>query len=129
MSHGFLYTVLVYPGENGLVAANVFAAPVMPDPAIATNQVQWVHASADGGALDVYLDGMLVAPNMQAGNVRVHSPYAIGSYVLSVRNAGLPPTSTPAYESSITLSGETVTLVMRGSLAEGTFGVVAARRF
>lgn len=127
LRHGFLYTVLVAPNGDGTINASLLEAPVLPSPS--SSNVQWVHAASAAGPLDVYLDGVLVAPNVQPGDVLVHSPYEVGAYVLSVRNAGLPASSAAAFEGSLAFSGETITLMLTGSFAEGTFAIEALEDF
>lgn len=123
LSSGFLYTILALPAADGAVEAVLLSAPVLPQPGIATTQVQLVHAASAAGPLDVYFDNAAVVPNIVAGDVVVHAPYPTGNYTLSVRNAGIPANATPAAELPISISGDAVTLVLSGNLSDGTFRV------
>lgn len=123
MASGFLYTLLFYQNPDASLAVSVLSTPVLPDPNAPTTVVQWVHASASAGPLDVYIADTLIAPNVNVGEIIPHAPYASGTVTVRLRNAGLPASAAPAYETTLDLSGEAVTVVASGDLGEGTFAL------
>lgn len=125
MATGFLYTLLFYENPDATRTVSVLRTPVLPDPNVPTTYVQYVHASGSAGPVDVYVNDALAVPNLVPGEIVPHAPFVSGSATISLRNAGLPASAAPAFETTLDIAGSAITLVAKGELGEGTFALEA----
>lgn len=121
MAAGYLYTLLFYQNPDESYGVSVLTAPTLPDPAVPVTYVQMVHASASAGPLDVYSGDTLIIPHLTVGEIIPHVPYTSGEVTIRLLNAGLPSSATPAYETTLMIAGDAVTVLASGDLSEGTF--------
>lgn len=80
---GMLYRLVVLDGDAGTL---MLAAPV--NAPADTVGLRVAHAIIGSPAVDVYVDNMLLVPNLEPGTMTQHIPVALGSYEVSVRAAG-----------------------------------------
>ncbi len=69
----------------------------------ATVLVRLVHAVPGAGAVDVYADGNLIAPNFEFAQATPHLAFPAGDHVLAVRGAGEDPANPAILEEIISL--------------------------
>ena len=62
-----------------------------------------VHAVPGAGAVDVYADGNLIAPNFEFATATPHLAFPAGDHVLALRGAGDDPSGPAIFEQTISL--------------------------
>ena len=89
--------------------------------------VRVVHASADAPAVDITLDGVVVAADVTFGQATDYFALPAGSYNLGVNIAG---EATPVVEATLTLqAGQAFTAVAMGAADDGEQGPLAVNVF
>ncbi len=83
----------------GLSAPSASAAQVTDNV-----QVRFVHALADGGSVDIYVNDNLVVPGADFGDATPHLRLPTGEHIITLRAAGSPATSAAIYSETINLT-------------------------
>ncbi len=109
------YSIVAY-GTPSLPNILVLASPAQP---VATSSgLRIVHGVADGPAVDVYLNDVLVAPALEFTDSTVVMPIPAGDYEASLLPAG-EADGTPVATSSLTLDSGVALTVVAVSTVEG----------
>ena len=99
LSAGMFYRLVVLDGDPNAV---LLAAPVLAD--ADSVYVSVAHAIPDAPAVDVYVDDLLVIPNLPALSITPFVALPLGSYELGVRPAGSDTSVAPIASTSVDLS-------------------------
>ena len=81
-----------------------------------SSRLRFLHAVPGGPAIDVYVDGALVAPNLSYGAVTPHLTFTAGAHDVAMRQAGADPSSEPLATVQAALAPDLAfLLVMQGT--------------
>ncbi|HML23891.1 MAG TPA: DUF4397 domain-containing protein [Aggregatilinea sp.] len=81
-----------------------------------SSRLRFLHAVPGGPAIDVYVDGALVAPNLSYSAVTPHLTFTAGAHDIALREAGADPSSAPLATAQVSLVPDLAfMLVMQGT--------------
>ncbi|WP_119072148.1 DUF4397 domain-containing protein [Aggregatilinea lenta] len=81
-----------------------------------SSRLRFLHAVPGGPAIDVYVDGALVAPNLSYSAVTPHLTFTAGAHDVALREAGADPSSAPLATAQASLAPDLAfMLVMQGT--------------
>lgn len=90
-----------------------------PGPAHAqdgSSRLRFLHAVPGGPAVDIYVDGALVAPNLGYSAVTPHLTFTAGAHDIALRQAGSDPASDPLAQAQASLAPDLAfMLVVQGT--------------
>ncbi|MHB8624898.1 MAG: DUF4397 domain-containing protein [Aggregatilineales bacterium] len=87
--------------------------------------VRFVNGLTGGKAIDIYVNGTLIAPDLATGEATLHLPFAAGDAKIDLRNAGDAPSATVIGSQTLTLKDAAQTAVVTSDSAQ-KFAVTAS---
>lgn len=112
LRNGVYYTFVVAPNNDDPTQANAFVLETAVNPAAENVLTRFAHAAADGQAVDVYLNEVLVVTGLNLGELSQHVGLPSGEHELALREAGSAPNSDPIFTQTITIGSDPQTLAI-----------------